>query len=380
MLKYFFAFFSLTIFSVSLNQLSAQTKSQKEIEVFARQIEQSLINQNPSYFNSLFDSKELIDNILIKNRDHKILTYNLGFQKGFYQSFDMGSTFIEQIQNNGTFEYLHSYIKGDIPVLLFRSFSGQGLNYYELYVDTKDAKLVISDIFEYMSGELISESIERDYQTSLTNYLPKLANLHITPERQQMLKNIEKSQALLFKEKYKKAFKTWSAGYEFFADNRSFLLQGIKIAAIYKTAIYTELVATYNNLFPGDPGYYLSSLNALYGKDAYLLSLDCLDSLDVIVGNDPILDYLRAQIYSNMGNQNKTITAYERLINSMPLFEPGYLQLFDLYISKEDFQEALGVLDKMTVELDYYKEDFNEFLKNYPSLLSTEMYTQWMGN
>lgn len=373
-----FSLISFFLIFISLHSLSAQEFSLKEIHTLGNQIEQSLINENPSYFNSLFDRHALLNKVLIQSKNQQIQNYNLGYQNGFYRSFDMGADFLNQIKNNGTFEFLHSYVKGNTSVLLFRSFSNDGLNYYEFYISSKNSKPVINDVYVFLSGELLSEKLKQNYYLNFQKYLPELARLYLSDETISITNALSNIEALVDKKKFAKATKVWLKIPADKQTNRTVLLSGIKVASYQSASTYATLTTKFQRNFPGDPGYYLAAINALYKQDYYLQSLACIDSLDHIVGVDPLLDYIRAEIYSQMGNEKETIGAYEQLIETMPLFEAGYLGLFDLYVSKEKFGNALELLDKMTVELDYYKEDFQDFLKNYPSLISTQMYTQWM--
>lgn len=376
----YFSIISFFVLFSSISIVCAQNKITGELNSIGKNIEQSLMNNNPSYFNSILDKQVLLKKVLINSKNSQVVNFNLGFQNGFYQSFDLGSMLLSQLNTNGSYDFLKTYEKSGHHVLLFRSFSNDGLNYHEFYIDKKDDRLIITDMYVYMTGELISERLRRTYIANLYKILPEEADFYVENDKYRTYKILEKAQKLAENGNHKKAFKTWSKIPYDRKKEKTVQLTGIQIASFYNIDLYNQLSRKYESEYPQDPGFYLFSLNGLYDQNAFDQSLSCLDSLDNLVGCDPMLDYIRAEIFSRMGNEQETIVAYERLIHSMPAFEPGYLEFFEFYMSRNDYENALSVLDRMSFEFNYYKEDFQDFLQKYPSLIKSELYAKWLTN
>ena len=343
-------------------------------------IEQSLMNNNPSYINSIINKEKLLDKVIINSRNEQIRPFNQGFTNGFYHSFDLGNTVMAQLGFGGNYEFIRTYEKDQYLALLFRSFSDDGINYHEYYLEKVDGELAITDMYIYLTGELVSERLKRTYVTNLYQILPEEASYYFERDKFKAYKLLEKANNFASKGKHKKAFKVWSKIPIENKNDKMIQLAGIQFASFFNFYLYNQLSMNYGIKFPEDPGYYLFSVNGLFKQNAFKQSLQCIDSLDDKVGCDPMLEYLRAGIYSEMGQKQNASNAYNRLLSNEPEFEPGYLQLFDLYISDDNYNDAVQVLDRMTDVFNYYKEDFSEFLKNYPSFTKSETYTEWLEN
>ncbi|MCG8696666.1 MAG: hypothetical protein MI922_01325 [Bacteroidales bacterium] len=370
---------SFTIAAISMFLLSNLYSQQasKDFDQVGSFIEQSIENGDPSYFNKVFDKQLLLSKILVKSKNTQIKHFNIGFQNGFYRSFDMGNMILSQVGPNSSYEYIRSYKRESVPVLLFRSFSSEGINYHEFSMEEKNGEWVITDMYIYLTGEYVSERLKSTYVTNLYQILPEEADYYYEREKFKTYKLLEKAKVLADKGNHKKAFKTWEKISTNNRDDKLVQLAGIQIASFYNLELYNQLSLNYETKFPKDPGYYMVSLNGLFNQNAYEKSLQCIDSLSEVIG-DPMLDYLRGGVYSEMGNINEATIAYNRLVESLPEFEPAYIELFELHVLNNDFQEATDVLDKMTLVFNYYKDDFGDFLENYPNYIKSDTYSNWV--
>lgn len=371
-------FFIILVLGTLACSLRAGSFNPVELNNIGFYLEQTLSNGNPAYFNQLFDKEALLDNILFNSKNKQIKHYNLGFRNGFYNSFDLGNIVLLQLGSGSTYSFIKAYQREGKNLLLFRSFTNDGINYHEYVVDGKEDNYRIVDMYVYLSGEYISERLRRTYRTNLVKLLPEEAAIFLSDKDYQAYALLDKARVLLEKGNDKKAFKTWEKIQPSSETERAVQLTGIQIASFYNIELYNQLCLKYERKFPEDPGFYLFSANGLYAQQSFNNSLRCIDSLDHKVGTDPLLDYLRGGIYAEMGELGAASKAYHRLINNMPAFEPGYLSLFEVYISQNDFTKATSLLEKMSTEFNYYKEDFSDYLQDFPNYIQSDEYNSWI--
>jgi len=59
-------------------------------------------------------------------------------------------------------------------------------------------------------------------------------------------------------------------------------------------------------------------MNGFFLREKYSKALNAIDSLDHIVGGDPLLNYYRGNIYSAMGQIDKSVVCFETVTKKMP--------------------------------------------------------------
>ena len=378
-------FFVLSILCTSVYALPedaadnhTNTLNKEALNRFGKQIEAAIANNNPAYVNKVFSKKDFFSKIEIQSRNEDIIEFNGGFESGIYHSLNFGELIQSQTLGGGKFEYIKTYVRNNEVLLLFRLFTAQGINYHEYVVERHDEKYYITDVYIYMVGEYVSEGLKRRYLTHFCELLPEDADLFVSKEDYKTYVLLNKSRAELDKGKVAKALKIWNKIHANYRHKREVQLLGLQLASLQSVDMYKDLKVNFEASFPDDPGFYLFSANALFDKKEYELSLECLDSLDKKV-DDPMLDYLRGTILVEMGNGDRASEAYKRLIDYNPNFELAYLSLIDIYIKRKEYAEVTVVLDAMTSNLNYYKSDFQDYLKDYPDFINSSSYKNWIN-
>lgn len=381
-MKHFFSLFTIFIFcQAGYSNNSALTEEElKKIQIFAKQIEASLENNNPIYFNSILNSEALLAKIItLPSNNYSTIQFNIGFMMGFKQNFDLGSLLVNEIENNGSYKYLRAYMSNNKPRILFRLFNQDGLNYHEYEITEVNGKYEITDIYVYLTGENISETLRRMYfyevsQNSSNNDSDLQFDLP-----NQAWKYLQKAQSAFEKGRFEKAVKIWNKIEPEQKEIKHVLLEGIMYASYCNTSLHGQLVNKYLSIYPDDPGYLLQSITGFLTIGEYKKALAAIDKLDKYLYYDPMLNFIRGRICTEMGNFKTAITYFERILDQMSDFDMAYFALLDLLIKSDNFNEATQLLDRMTFKFNAYKTDFDNILQEYPTFINSSEYLTWIS-
>jgi tetratricopeptide (TPR) repeat protein len=288
----------------------------------------------------------------------------------------LGAMIVDDIKQNGTYSFLRAYKKDGANYLLFRLFTNNGINYHEFEVKQDKDKFKIIDAYLFLSGEKMSETIARVYNSFR---LLNTASIADSLSYLQALSELEKIKVLASKGKFSKAYKKWQTLPLSFMKDKLFLITGIQIASYLDDKTYLKAYNQFVSNFPNNSGKYLIPLDGLLIHKNYSMALACVDSLDNSLNNDPMLNYLRGNLLYEMGNYTEAAKKMSVLIESIPDFETGYYSLLGLYVKNKNYIEATQVLDKIVLTFNYYKDDFSPILKEYPDFINSEEYQVWLN-
>lgn len=161
-------FFSIVILLSSCKSKDKSTEAsiildEASVTAFAMQIEQSIINGNPDFFNNAFDKSYLKTLI----RDNSIVNSSLDadFGQNFFENnFHLGDEAVNAIDNGGDFKFVRYYLNEEDSShhIVLRSFNDFTLNFIDCIVDTLGGQVVIKDAFIYNTGCNFSDNIREN--------------------------------------------------------------------------------------------------------------------------------------------------------------------------------------------------------------------------
>ncbi len=233
------------------------------------------------------------------------------------------------------------------PRALFRLLSSGGLNYYAYELARDDqGRVVITDIYVYMAGELFSESLRRVYLMSALErgQEPDTKLVRREPGLLDNMPRFRRIHRLLDAERYQEVVDEFSRLPPSVLADKSLQLIRLKALMQLGGAEYQRSLQAYEKAFPGDAVMDLLALDdsRLSGRPEEMMRV--LDRLDRKVG-DPYLHYLRAQVKLQ---QDDLVAAKHFLLKAIQgdptLYEP-YIELFSLAIGEGDYAQAILVLE-----------------------------------
>ncbi|WP_309892218.1 hypothetical protein [Archangium sp.] len=263
------------------------------------------------------------------------------------------------------------------PRALLRVLSSGSLNYFafELARDER-GRVVIVDVYPYMSGEPLSESLRRVYLMAALEKAPA-AGKKWTGREQGVMDNMprfERIRRLLDAERYQEAVDELSRLPPSVLAEKSFQLIRLKALMQLGGARYQRALRAYEKAFPGDAVMDLLALDDSRLDDKPEEMMRVLDRLDRKVG-DPYLHYLRAQVKFQ---QNDPVAARRFLLQAIQgdpsLYEP-YIELFSLAIGEGDYAQAILVLEGLErgARVDVMNIEVSD-----AGFLASPEYRQWL--
>jgi tetratricopeptide (TPR) repeat protein len=337
-----------------------------ELTDFGTKIQNSLCSQNPYYFNISFDIQKLLSNVFEKYGHSPDRAFHEGFVDGITQSLDLGGMLVNDLSTGSNIRLISLRNTESESCLIFRLTGMNGINYHEYFVEKLDGNLKITDAYIYSTGQRISETIGNLYISS---------GFNIETDYTRSIKEIDRLRA---DGKYKKAFRKWNKLSYDARIEKSNLLIGISIAAKVDRNSFFSVLNLFTLFYPEEPGKYLIPMDGMIAFGLHEKALDCIDSLEGYINTDPMLDFIRANIYWQSNKPGKAAECLAQLIEDMPEFEPGYISLLDLYLEKDQFSLATELLNRMIATFQNYKEDYIPLFAKYPEFTKSPEYQSWL--
>jgi len=263
------------------------------------------------------------------------------------------------------------------PRALLRLLSSGGLNYYAYELARDDqGRVVITDIYLYMAGELFSESLRRVYLMSALERAeqPDTKLARREPGLMDNMPRFQRIHRLLDAERYQEAVDELSRLPPSVLADKSLQLIRLKALMQLGGARYQRALRAYEKAFPGDAVMDLLALDDSRLDDKPEEMMRVLDRLDSKVG-DPYLHYLRAQVKFQ---QSDPVAAKRFLLAAIQgdptLYEP-YLELFSLAIGEGDYAQAILVLEGLErgARVDVTNIDVSD-----AGFLASPEYREWL--
>ena len=349
------------------------TVEYNELVTFAKQLESSIESGSPYYFNLCFDTDAIIEKVINQDKFRANKAFSSGFIEGIKQEFDLGAIIIEETRSGGSFRFVRAYQDNNRSKVLFRLISDFGINYHEYEVQSHNGKLMIVEGYIFITAQTISKLFEDVYNV----YLYSMSRF---PEDNNEYKSEYLIRQLISEGKHLKAFKKLYK----LPDNerylRSYQLMGISLAQELNKKQFFSTYIEFLQHFPEEPGKYMVPLNGLIQHGYYQAALVSIDKLDEMIQHDPLLYFLRATIYYEMGDLKHTEVSLNQLIESVPDFEKGYLSLLGMYLDHKQFGKATDLLDRMILTFNTFKENLSPFLTHYQDFINSAEYRNWMEN
>jgi tetratricopeptide (TPR) repeat protein len=368
--------YSNNIFCANDKGIEINIPDNNQFNKFGNYIEQSIENGSPSFLNKSFDLDLFMQKIFDRYNPNGQTDFNEGFKKGFMNNFDLGVMIIDEINKNGSYTFLRSYVKDGNNYLLFRLLSENGINYHELEVKLINGEFYITDVFLYHTGEKISETIGHIYESFVQAFSDNDENSSSKANEYMEMQAIK----VLSENGYtKKAFKKWQSLPEETRNKKAFLVLGLQLSTGIGNKEFMQVYDEYYRYFPENNSKYLIPVESLVSTKNYQQALICIDNLEKGIVSDPMLNFLRANILFEMGNRVEASNKLNQLIESIPQFEKSYFSLLNIYIKDKSYSKATDLLDKMVINLNYYKGSMSVILDEYPDFCKSKEYQNWIN-
>jgi tetratricopeptide (TPR) repeat protein len=338
-MKNVFILVAIAIFSFGCKTKTiSYTVTDEEAKKLAKQIEESIKAGDASVLDNAISRAVFIPKIDIPNSQKME-------EETIFKKMDIGKKIIESLGKSGNYEIVKLMEKNKKKYLIFRIYSEDGINYQEMELCKEDNEVKIADIFVYLSGENLSETIKsllktiakgQDFNDSEKEYLDAFR------------KQMPEIKRLIKEEKYTEAENIYIELPENLKNNKTFAMYNVIIAQGLNDEKYNKALNQYKKLSENLTNLDLLLIDGFLNRGDYDKALDCVNRLDNHINKDPFLDFFRYLIFNMKKDKKNALLCIEKAAIALPQHQVLQLELIATY--KEDNEK-----DKLTKVVETYK-------------------------
>lgn len=279
----------------------AQIMTEKEVSDFTTKIEKIIKEKNEAKFDALIGTKTF-SNKFKSDNDGKL------FLEEAIKSAKLSQQIIAVGVNN--YSFVKSFNENNKTFLIYRLITeDQGLNYHELELCKENGVVKIADIFIYLTGENLSESLITIYK-SLMVQRNKLSNAEEAKLFKTMSTLMPEIKKLTQSGQHEKAYQKILSAPAFMKSLKMFQLNKILVAQnLSDEKLYSDAIDEFKNNYPNAKNLNLLLIDGYLLKKQYDNAGTSIDKLDISLGGDPYLDYYR-YLLSNLKNDTTASMKY----------------------------------------------------------------------
>lgn len=372
-LKYLTTFLFLLVFQCviafqgksicSCELLKESKENDEKVSAIAQEIEASFHELSTDGFNKYFDTesfkKKLVSNIDFDAND----PYVRGFLNGVGKAGDKLALKIINEIDNGAYYNLINYrynIVEKAYYFTFRMYSEEtGINYHDYKVCSDGKNTKVNDIYIYLSGEHLSETLNRIFKMSLED--EKNSTFNSKESTVNSMFKIISAQKLLQSGKYKEAYEMVDGITGPMKNEKFFLLIKALIASSYDDKIYENILGEFAKLYPDDPTLYLKLIDYYFLKENYKMVHIYLDKL-IFETDDDFLNLMKAHAYLLQEDYVNAEKNYNYIKVNYPASFSAYIGEMISLSYQNRFEATLAIAQNL-VDEGYDKKELSDFFE-----------------
>jgi len=320
----------LLIFFSACKDKPQQLSKDEAIE-FAKQMERSIRKGDGSVLDKGFDKDVFIERMHLPNS-----TEAKGFSNGIAEHLDFGTKITSELSDHISFQFIKHYIKDDKHHVIFRLFDDKEstLNYHDYELLKKHDKCLVADVYIYMSGETLAETMGNLFKT-LYDRVDEAGEKGLGN-----IDNVKEIKELVQKGKSAEAKKMFDELPAYLKKSKAILLLNVSICSNLSSEEYDGAIKAFREAFPDEPNMNLMMIDGYYLQKDYEKMLAAVNALDSQINKDPLLDYYRYMSYKLMEDKATAKTYLKQVVKNMPEFQGGYIEWIAVDLKEKNTAEA----------------------------------------
>lgn len=366
--------------------LEPSEENDTKVTDIAREIEESFHNESIEGFIKYFDSKSFTDRIIKKEGIDTLDNFNEGFIKGLGETHNnVAQRIVSEIKNGAYYNLInyHYSIIEQAYYFTFRIYSESiGINYHDYKVCSDGNHIMVNDLFVYLTGEHLSETVGRLYLLSKPRSKISLKNL-FGFKSPALIENFSKAKKQAEEGNFERAYEYLSELDGESAKEKFILILRASYASMYDDDLYGSVLKEFADLYPNDLTLYLKQIDYYALKGDYDKSIQNIDEL-MFETQDDFLNLMKGNIYILSEDFVNAEKKYEYMTTNYPNLFEGYSGYMVSLNYQDRFEEIAEVLDKL-IKDDYNKDWLVEFVEQkepdgsnaLEKFEASEVYKKW---
>ena len=317
-----------------------------EYREFVEELSKTMNAREPAFFQDHLNLEELVARALRGiPTDPEI---SAGLLKGISEDGNLPNAIMRALGDKGS--YLPLWVrtsKGRTRAMMRMVTSEGALNYHELLL-VKDAsgRVESTDIYVFVSGELMSQTLRRGALNVLASQKKSVVSRLLEGD-QGYLKHIDTIGALNranLNGDYQQVINLYAKLPAKLQADKSLSIARIQAAMHIDEKLYLTALDDFAKQFPNDPSSDLMLIDATFLRKDFDKCLATVESLNKRVGGDPYLDSFRANVALVQGKTDEARKYFEAMVAGAPGVVQPYFALVDISMTQKDFAETARLM------------------------------------
>jgi tetratricopeptide (TPR) repeat protein len=352
------------------------TLSKKDYEAFALRLDSNMNAGISTFFAECINFPGLMESIAAQRKTKATHDVSMlkEFDTGFRQGIEeIGIQLTNSIGNGGSYKLLRVYRKDSAYHALYRMSSMSGLNYHDLTLAEVKGKVMINDMFIYLTGENISTTLGRLIDKGVTG---KTGNFDESYASE--MQSVQEARVLMMQGLYEEAYSIIDGLPDRLRNDKSAQVLKLTIAVQMSDEVYLRTLKEFEAKYPGDPSLSLILIEGFLMKEEYGKALLSINKLDSSV-KDPYLDAYRANIYYLMEDVEKAEAYMLKAVSNVKDADVAvYVALAAIYLEQSKYEDTIGVLRKLETGFKLKKEEVADLFADYEAFTSSPEFEKWL--
>jgi hypothetical protein len=369
-------------FTAAAQNAQWQRPSEAEVESFAEDFLLAMHSQKIERINELIDWDAILNRAM---RDAKAPKAIAAFRQGFMREINGGTgmpaELVRATQAGGSYIAINARRDKSFGHALFRLIlpDGGGFNYHDFaVVKQPDGKVRAVDLYIFLSGESVADTIRRAFLPTAASEDPTLA-AKLSEGDKLAIKHaadIKEITAASQAGDYVAVLKYFDALPETLQKEKNLLI--IRLVAAQKVG-REELAAAikdFARFHPKDGCMNMLSIDAFVLQEEYDQALVAIDNLQKLIGNDGYLTIVKSRIYETQGDDKTAKKLVQQAIEQDDMLLEGYWSLIGFAIKERDHAQLLKLLKTVDSKFEI---EFNDLttVPQYQEFVKSDYFKQW---
>ena len=328
-----------------------------EATAVCQKLEKDAKVRSPDFLSDVLNREVFAERVSASSNGQVNSLIKKGIQEGLKNNV-LGQQIVNALGKDGSYELVKQYEKDGKQRAIFRLLSGDGLNYHDYEFTKVNNKVGVSDVFIYMTGEMLSKTMA-DIFISMDGKLSQLENMDT---------KLSKIKKLTEKGNYEEALDEYHKLPLEIKNAKNFRMTYLQIMSGISDSAYKKALSEFEVQYRNEPNMYLSLLDVYFVNKEYDQALVAINKVDSLINKDTYLDYYRGLMRKTQERYPEAITYFEQASQHHPDKSEIWIQLIDLYMNNQQEAKAKATYAKLKTSPSYKSRDYQILELSYPEL------------
>lgn len=335
-------------------------ENKAKVKKLAEFINDAVLEGNTNKYLSKFDLDYFTDKLVssLKMSSRKKAGFAEGLKKGI---ITFPKQIMSYVENGALYEAINCRFdtSKNAYFMLFRLYSEEsGINYHDYRVSKIGNDFMFCDMYIYLTGENISQTMQRMVMNSLPSN--KLLEI-LKPEKKEDFNKIVAAGKFMKTGQYEEAYTKYNSLEGSMKDEKFTLIMKSQAASMFSSELYQESMDALMQKYPNDNSLSLSFIDYYLLKEDYNKTLEMTNRLKKETGDD-FLQYMIGNIHYMKKDYNAAKINYKYIMENYEDFHSSYFSYMVCLAKSKKYKETVAVLNKLST-FDYSKFELIDYVE-----------------